>query len=169
MIEDVTFEQVILQAIETRMLDVHTSMPCTVKVVNGDGTIDATPAISRVTIKGEELALPIIKGVPVANLGNASIMVAMPIAVGDEGLLVFSERDISGFLSGGLVKRPPMLRKHDLSDAIFIPVGLSKAKRVPAVNVLTLEGGGVKMEFDGTLKITGGVDIDGDRQYNNRS
>ncbi len=162
--EVTTLEGLIRLAISNSMLSVHTSMPAIVVSVNSDGTVDLSPAVKRVRHDDSEYELPIIPTVPVSYPSSKAYEISFPMSVGDEGLLIFSERDISGFLSTGKVSRPPVLRKHDLTDAIFFPTMLSDTERpeVGAGLILkdklsnaSIELAGGNVNIIGTLIING--------------
>lgn len=48
--------------------------------------------------------------------------IKLPIAVGDTGYLIFSDRSLDAWLAGGGgIVDPQDARHHDLTDAIFVP------------------------------------------------
>lgn len=46
---------------------------------------------------------------------------ALPVAVGDTGLLIFSDRSLDVWLATGGIVDPGDDRRHALSDAVFVP------------------------------------------------
>jgi hypothetical protein len=100
---------------------------CTVDVqqVIQEPQTDPTGAQSWVT-------MTVFPSVPIIFPRGGGYSLTFPIAVGDEGLLVFSSRCIDAwwYLSG--VQPQTDLRRHDLSDAFFLPGPYSKPK-LPAV------------------------------------
>jgi len=80
-----------------------------------------------------------------------SLSIAFSLSKGDEGLIIFSERDISGFIDSGKILKPVQLRKHEYSDAVFIPASLSNGKRssIPSSG----------FEITGDVKIIGKLDV----------
>ena len=63
---------------------------------------------------------PLIE-VPVHFGGGADFFLEYEINVGDEGVILFSQRCIDGWKTTGGVGNNPILRFHDMSDAVFIP------------------------------------------------
>lgn len=164
--EITSLEGFIRLAIDNAMLNTHTSLPCIVDTVNDDGTVNATPAIKRIKTDNTEYVLPVIPSIPVLYPGNERYRITFPIQKGDEGYLMFSERDIGNFLSDGVVSKPLVLRKHDLSDAVFIPTAISDVRRpnsTPA-DGLKLEDvlGNASIQLQGgSVNITGTLTING--------
>jgi len=153
MSENITIEGLIRNAIESRMLDVHTCVPVIVHKV-GANTVDITVAIKRVKKDQEEFTVPVIPDVPVLFFGSGGLSIAHAISVGDEGIAVFCERDISSFIESGKVLRPTILRKHEYSDALFIPTSLSNSNRaaIPSAGI----------EITGDVKVIGNIESTGE-------
>lgn len=75
--------------------------------------------------------LPLCLDCPISWPGGGGAHLTFPIAVGDEGLLVFASRCIDNWwLSGGPQKQAEY-RMHDLSDGFFIP-GCFSQPRAPS-------------------------------------
>lgn len=164
--EITTLEGLIRLGIENALLNTHTSIPCIVDTVNNDGTVNATPAIKRIKTDDTEYVLPVIPSIPVQYPGNERYRITFPIQKGDEGLLIFCERDIGNFLSDGVISKPVVLRKHDLSDAIFVPTTISDVKRPSSTPAdgLKLEDvlGNASIQLQGgNVNITGVLVING--------
>ncbi len=115
-------DKVIIDAINAVLYDVHTAIPCSVVKIRGNSSVDIQPLIKRkYAATGNIVNLPVIQNVPICCPRGADYWVKVPIAVGDTGLAIFSERSIDRWsVAGGLVD-PKDSRKHDLSDAIFVP------------------------------------------------
>ena len=71
---------------------------------------------------------PPLQNVPIWFLGGGGYTVTNPIAVGDEGILLFNDRNLDTWLQTGAGQPPPEGRLHSLSDAIFL-VGLRSSAR----------------------------------------
>lgn len=130
------FVQQIRDEIDSRTADIHTAIPA--KIISYDSST------SQVTVKpygvymsgSKSLDYPMISGVPIVtpmSVGK-SCGIAIPIAVDDDCLLVFSEQDISCWLDG---KDMDIDMTHALSNAVAI-CGLS-SKQNPAANDATKE------------------------------
>lgn len=118
------FEQVIRDAMESRLVELHTSLPA--EVVEYDAaTQSATvrPCIKRKYPDGRVVELPVIQKVPVWHPRVGSAVIHLPVVAGAVGWLHFSERSIEVWLEKGGCQDPLDPRKHSLSDAIFYPGG----------------------------------------------
>jgi hypothetical protein len=118
-------------------------------------------------LAGDELA-PLIE-CPVQFAGGGGFAVEHQIDPGDEGIIIFSQRCIDGWLETGGIAQQPMARLHSFSDAYFIPGIRSKP------NVLSgFANDGIKLrnsagdkyiwlKGDGDIEIEAGtVNITGD-------
>lgn len=117
------------------MLSVRTSIPGIVKkvnVVNGALiSIDVQVTIFKMVTDKTGLGviqeeIPTIRGVPfVVPWGKgAGLLLSVPLAVGDDVLVLFADRSIDNWQSTGKASAPaePVIpRTHDLTDAIAIP------------------------------------------------
>lgn len=120
------------------MLERRTALPAYITKVNTTGgalvSVDVRPAILHTITEPNGIdqrtqELPIISGVPVVmpRSQTTGFSLTIPLAVGDEVLLVVADRSIDNWQSTGRVSRPsePVVsRSHDLTDAIAI-VGIS--------------------------------------------
>ena len=130
--------EVIREAFENRLSDLHTAMPGTiVKYDARTQEASVQPLLKRAYINedGSEGLdeLPIIQGVQVAFPRAGKFFMTFPLAKGDPVLLVFSERSLDEWsASSGKVTLDPIdLRMHDLSDAIAIPGCYPDTKPLP--------------------------------------
>ena len=65
--------------------------------------------------------LPVIPAVPVQFPGAGGYRITFPIATDDTGLVVFSEASLDKWLVSGGTVDPSDDRRHDLTDAVFLP------------------------------------------------
>lgn len=161
--DPLTVEAVVRAGVNQALLDVRTVHPAKVRAVRDNGSVDVDLMIHSVFADGTDLALPSVTQLPVLFQGNSQFALSFPVAVGDEGLALFAERDISIFLSSGKTGRPRALRRHSLSDGLFLPTPISQPKRLETrPNTLLLSNNGTSIEItDGKVKITGDVEISG--------
>lgn len=132
--ETPTWEQIIQEAMDDRLLDVHVALPGKVAKVYDDKPtrVDVKPMI-RAVLEEEDTGefvdeeLPVIPSVPVTALRAGDFFVSMPIKVGDTGQLLFNERSIDRFRATGEDVPPGDNRMHSLNGAVFIPTGLGKS------------------------------------------
>lgn len=129
---EITREQLIRDAFFELMKNVGTSIP---GQVSG---FDPVTQLAQVQIgiatlldTGVTVDAPPIVEVPVYQPGG-QYCVECEIAVGDEGLVVFSQRTLDNWRETGGVVSPLPLRFHDVSDALFFPGFRSKPNALPA-------------------------------------
>ena len=99
---------------------------------NSTQTADVRPMVKRQVPTDDETGriaeeLPVIPTVPVIFPNGGDFFISFPLAVGDTGLLVFSERSIQSWRQTGDVSDPGDVCMHDIESAVFIP-GLRTAK-----------------------------------------
>lgn len=121
-----TLRTVLESAIDNRLQEVRTCMPAKVVAVSDDRyTVDVEPQIKQIIIDddGNEVAqeLPIIYSVPLGQMNAGGFSIALPVAIDDTVLLVFSELDIEDWQEKGGLQSPLDDRRFHLSDAIAIP------------------------------------------------
>lgn len=135
-----TLSEVLRDAIESRLVDVHTIKVG--KVVSYDRNLqvaDVQPVIQRpYNVGGGNLdfeELPIIPNVPVVWLRAGGFYVHMPLAAGDHVVLGFTDDSIAEWRQSGEVTTPDDLKRHDLGSAIAFP-GIAHALGFLSVNPL---------------------------------
>jgi len=160
--------EMIVQAIESRMCELHTGLPA--KVVAFDPlkqTCDVQPLLLRVVLDedGEprEESIPQITSVPVFYPSAGGWSLIFPLDPGDIVFLAFAERSIDTWMESlpGIEVDPVQSRKHDLSDAICIP-GI-RPRTTPITDLATL-GANCRLGFEGgdpaiVLKPDGTIEI----------
>ncbi len=111
---------------ESLTADLHTSLPG--KIVRYDSSTqkaDVQPLIKeRYTDESgatQVRDLPVIPAVPVQFPGAGGYRITFPIATDDTGLVVFSESSLDKWLVSGGTVDPSDERRHDLTDAVFLP------------------------------------------------
>lgn len=157
----------IKQGIETRLKDLHTTMPGIIESFDSvKQTASVQPAIKRIfkTNDGEvELLtpdnLPILINVIVKFPRGGGFSMTFPVNKGDECELTFCERSIDNWHRTGKIEVPGARRFHSLSDATCV-VGLSslpnKIPNFDDTNVqLKSDDGKVEITLltDGTISI----------------
>lgn len=146
-----TLAEVIRGAIESRLLDVHTSIPG--KVVTYDPTTqtaDVQPTVRRALsledgVEHEDL--PIIPNVPVGWMRGGGFGFQFPLVPGDHVWLVFSEAATGAWRESGDLSDPVDHARHDLSYPIALPVCAPDSGALPAalgalVSLLSVPAGG---------------------------
>lgn len=125
--------EVIADAIESALIDVHVALPGAVQsydVVEQTATIELQ--VKRTLPKGDGTYatedLPVLENVPVEFMRSEVFAVTLPLAPGDTGLVVFSEMSIDQWRSKGANTSPGDIGRHTLSGGVFRP-GLAPNSR----------------------------------------
>ncbi|MEA1064752.1 Gp138 family membrane-puncturing spike protein [Erwinia sp. HR93] len=157
-----SFDSVMAQAGGDLSSQIRVALPAIVTEFNAERqTVTLQPAIAGTGADGAALKMPPLADVPVKFPRGGGFAFTFPVAAGDEGLAVFSDRCIDGWFSSGQVSQADDHRQHDLSDAFFLPGVSSIARaigsfRTDAVVMRQLSGSGYVSIDNG-----GNVDIDG--------
>lgn len=127
--------EVIADAIESTLIDVHVGLPGAVQSYDADEqTATIELQVKRALPKGDGTYatedLPVLENVPVEFPRSKEFAVTFPLAAGDTGLVVFSEMSIDQWRSKGVNTSPGDIGRHTLSGGVFRP-GLA-----PNVNAL---------------------------------
>jgi hypothetical protein len=182
------FEESLRLALKGQSLITYNSMVCIVSKVNlAHGTIEAQPAVQAfvTTLNAAKqpqqnyVDMPLLVDVPVIMMNGGNFMISMPVKVGDECLVVFSDRCIDNWWANGGVQ-PQVdkrgigeLRFHDLSDGFAIIGPFSKPNVPVALSTNTLQirtkDGATYIEIDGSgncnihanVNITGNLAVSG--------
>lgn len=121
-----TLQDLLSRFRESLTADLHTSLPG--KIVRYDATTqkaDVQPLLKeRYTDEAGAMQsrdLPVIPAVPVQFPGAGGYRITFPVAADDVGLVVFSEASLDKWLVSGGTVDPADDRRHDLTDAVFLP------------------------------------------------
>ena len=114
--------------------------------------------IEQVDVNGKRFEPSPLIEVPVYVYGGA-FSVECQIDIDTEGLIIFSQRCIDGWVDTGGIAKNPILRFHDFSDAFFLPGMRSQPNKITS-----FENNGVRLRNeDGSkyiwLKNDGTADI----------
>jgi len=117
---------------DSRALDLHTCLPGKVLAYySSDYTVDVQPMLKkRYASDDQVIEVRPINKVPLVFPSMGSAHVRLPVAKGDEVLLVFSERSIDDWYESGSVEETQSKRHHDMTDAFAIPGGRSKVNKI---------------------------------------
>jgi hypothetical protein len=111
--------QLLKEMVRQEISGLHTC--CAGKIISSDGRRAAVqPDLKYPAGDGRLIDYPVISNVPVVfpSAGSGKISLTFPLAKGDGVTLLFSERSLDAFLSGGDPEDP---RRYDLTDAIAVP------------------------------------------------
>lgn len=185
-----TLSSAITTGIESKLKDLHTSMPGIIASFNAaTQTATVQPAIKRIFKTREETdelltpsAIPPLINVPVQFPRAGGFCMTFPVKKGDECLLVFSERSIDYWHRSGGVKNPGGKRFHHLSDAVaimaissipnaivdFATDGVEIKKEGGAGSIKITDNGQIEINSDANINLTssGSVEINSDANIN---
>lgn len=120
------------RAFKEMMKDIGTSIPGHVL------SFDSGPQLAQIQIGVKRIdtdgnlytPAPLIE-CPVQFAG-ADYLIEHELSPGNEGIIIFSQRCIDGWVNTGGVANNPILRFHDFSDAYFIPGLRSQPNKITA-------------------------------------
>jgi len=161
-----SFYEVLQQLKEEIFSTLRVCMPA--EVISFDGTKrTATVKIlaKRTLENGTYAEYKPLHDCPVMTPAGGGAFIQFPIAAGDQGMLIFADRNIGTWLQNGAVAPLQDLRAHNLSDGIFVPGLHALNASMPAypTNKLLLSYQGSTFEIDAAgLKFigTGGAEVD---------
>lgn len=167
-------EEAMRLSLDGKQANMWTAIPCAVVSVDfSDMTLSAQPLIQGVVGHEdgtyENVNLPVLVKVPIIFPSAGGFTITLPIAAGDEVLVIFASRCIDAWWQQGGIQVPMESRMHDLSDGFAIP----GPKSVP--NVITgISSTGaqirnnagttyVEIAADGKIKLVSptGVEVEG--------
>jgi hypothetical protein len=154
-----TLPQLIQEALEERLMYVNTIMPA--KVVEIDettGLLTVEPSFKRkYRHQTDAISLPLIAGVPLADMRANDAIISMPIAVGDHVTLWFSQRSLENWKADGRTAVPGTRNIHHISDAIAYPGTYPINKNIKTDrSLLTIKFGAsqVKLAKDASVEVS---------------
>lgn len=116
---ELTLESAVLMAIEAGLSQVWTALPG--RVTSYDASTQRATVQPTVANVDPDRALPSVPNVPVSFPRAGGYLLALPIEVGDTGLLVFTALSAQSWLKSGSEGAPQDTRRHTLSSAVFLP------------------------------------------------
>ena len=84
------------------------------------GTVNVQPMVSMLDGSGEAWPHGIIHNVPYMRIQGGANGIILDPAIGDIGIATVCDRDISTVQNTGKVSIPGSLRKHDMSDMVYL-------------------------------------------------
>src|SRR6185312_11534950 len=131
-LEEVTDSELINDFIWAAQNEIHTCVPCTFTAVDGR-TVTVTPGTNRYVPDGAgnyiSDELPQLSDVPIGDFVANGMIIALPVAVGDTGVVIFCERPIGAWRATGTQGDPGDLGMHTLDGAYFVPMLQPDAKQ----------------------------------------
>ncbi len=158
--ETPTLTAAVQAIIENRLGNMHTCLPGVIKTYDTTKkTANIQPSLKRkYQNEDTEILLPIIPNVPVCFPQTTTSIISVPLKVGDDALLIFSERSLDIWKSKGGVISPEDTRKFDLSDAFAIPAPkpIQQGLAADAEDAIRLENTSslVRLHEDGKIEFS---------------
>ena len=159
-------------------VDIRVAAPGTIHsfdAVKGTAVVQLTIR-EKQNINGvmQDVPVPLLPDVPVVMPRAGGYLLTLPIAVGDEVLVIFSDNCIDGWWQSGGVQNQMDNRRHDLSDCFAIPGPWSQARKISGYSTssaqlrdeagdtyIDLQSGQITIHAD-TLNFTGSnINING--------
>lgn len=142
-----TEAELLRTVIESRLADVHTSIPG--RVVSYDGATQ-TADIEIVILRAEQAesgatvheTYPIVPNVPVGWPSGGGYSLQFPLEAGDGVWLVFSESAIAQWRETGDISPPGDLDRFDISYPIALPCARHNKQPLPEATVAMLKAPG---------------------------
>jgi len=152
----------IREALDTQQSKMWTAIPAIVVDVDLSAqTLSAQPSIQAVVRdkdnKTTNVTLPVLINVPIVFPRGGGFALTLPVAAGDEVLIVFASRCIDAWWQSGGVGVQVEQRMHDLSDGFAILAPTSQPKKLSGVSSTSVqvrnEAGTTYVEIDSSGKI----------------
>lgn len=155
-------EEDLRMALDSSAASLWVALPAIVESVDFSAmTITAQPALTGTQNAPDgstsSVKMPLLVDVPICYQGGGGYIMTMPIAKGDECLIIFADRCIDAWWQSGGVQAPIESRVHDLSDGFAIVGVRSQPKKVPNISSskvqIRSDDGSVFVEIDKTGKV----------------
>lgn len=149
-------ERVITEFVRLFLAGCFFSIPARVISVNvSKQSVDVQPSLMKLYPKtGLNIPRPVLQNVPFQFQRGGDSYITIPIKPGDEGILIFAQRDIRSWKELGGIQQLRSSRMFDYNDAIFIP-GISSFVRAVSSydpdNITIVKNGKKITVGDGTL------------------
>lgn len=167
-------------AFDGRLSDVWTAMPAIVQKVDFTAmTCEVQPSIQGSTTDENGVVTfvnyPLLVDCPIVFPSAGGFTITMPLAAGDEVLVIFAARCIDSWWQSGGIGLPMEARMHDLSDGFVIPGPKSQPNVLTNVSSTNLQirnnagtsyveidsSGRINLVSPGGLNITGNLRVTG--------
>lgn len=140
------------------------------------GSVDVQPLVQQTDGEGNVIALPPVYGVPYIRVQGGTNAVIIDPQVGDLGIALFGDRDLSTVVSTKDMGPPGSARRNSLADALYIggllnvtPVQFvqftDSGITVKSPTLVTIDAPKTKtthdLEVGGDLKVTGTTELQG--------
>lgn len=153
--------EILRRSLENDRLDIHTALPGVVRGYNANAqTADIALLVKRVVPAADDYEAdtseeyPTLKNVPVLQLRGADFFVYVPLAFGDNVLVLFCEADLNEWRRTGDVSDPGVGTRHGLSGAVCIPGLHHQRNALAAGDTKSVEGARLVIGYEGGPSIS---------------
>lgn len=154
-----------LQFAIRQMLRNEVSTAKIVKVMAVDATactVDVQPMVEQVTPAGTPVPHGIIHEVPYGYEQAGNCLIQIDPVVGDIGMAVFADRDITRVKRTRQAATPQTLRAHHISDALYVRTLWSSQE--PAHKIVFDQKNGIAITSSVTVTVNAKTQFNGDMQ-----
>ena len=160
--KQINFQELLKTFFNEKMKSIYTAIPAHVLSFDSvNQTAQVELGIKRIDRNGEKVTPPPILECPVLFLGD-NFCIETQIDVGCEGLALFSQRCIDGWINTGGCADNPLMRFFDMSDCLFIAGFRPYPKKIPSfsnngIKLRNRSGGQfVWLKNDGSISASNG-------------
>jgi hypothetical protein len=139
--------------------DVRTAIPVKVVAVHPGqgnppsiGTVDVQPLVQTVDGTGKLWNIDEVHGASFCRIQSGASAIVVDPSVGDIGLAVVNDRDISSVIASAGIAGPGSARTHDISDLVYV---LSLLSAQAITQYLLMNSSGIKLLSPNTITIQG--------------
>lgn len=106
--------------IRQQILGMNTAELVQVKTVNADNTVDVLPLLRLATAQGNYQDTSVIFNIPFIKIQGGKNLLDITPEVGDIGLVVYCQRDISNIILSKAQANPASNRSYSCSDGVYV-------------------------------------------------
>ena len=169
--------------INNALAGMRTSIPVKVIAVSNAGglspvgTVNVQPLVSMLDGSGNAWPHGIIHNVPYMRVQGGANGIILDPAIGDVGIATVCDRDISTVKNTGKVSAPGSLRKHDMSDMIYIQTIIGAAPTqyvqfnstgITITSPTTVTINATDIKINGKLTVVGDIETTGTLKNNTK-
>ena len=120
------FDEILRSFVADQLTGLRVAYPAKITKVKGDQKVDVQPLLKSRMIDGTTKDVPQVLNCLVSMPQGAGYSIKLPIAVGDVGWCLVSDRSLDAYAysDGSTTIDPQDSRAHDMADSVFIPGGV---------------------------------------------
>jgi hypothetical protein len=132
-------------AVRKKQAQMWTALPAIIQSVDFvKMTVEARPSVQGTAVDPKtgvitNVNMPLLVDCPIVFPSAGGVSLTLPIAPGDECLIVFASRCIDAWWQNGGTQPPMLNRMHDLSDGFCLPGVKSKPRALTTYSATTAQ------------------------------